>query len=397
MPPAPEPPSRPLRLLYVHNSADLYGASRSLTRLFKELDRNRFHPLVVLPEAGPLKVRLEALGVAVVVHPRLSIVTRQAYHSWRLLLFFVNYPLSVLFLWRLIRRQRIDLVHTNTGVMVSPALAAWLAGVPHLWHIRDWFQEFRSVWGLYSRYITWFSRRVLAVSEAIAGQFPDRRKVQVLHNGFTLEEFAMPRDRCRAEFRERFGLGSDFVVGCVGRIKLVRKGQEVLIQAAGQLHQLGRSARYLIVGSCFPGNEGHLLELQRLVHEFGLDGRVVFTGELADPRPAYAAMDVFVLPSVQPEPFGGVVMEAMAMGLPVIATRVGGSLDQVAEGETGFLVPPGDPAALAAKLQTLMDDPSLRERMSRAGPVRIERHFLLADMVRKLERLYTETVDLPAT
>jgi glycosyltransferase involved in cell wall biosynthesis len=71
-------------------------------------------------------------------------------------------------------------------------------------------------------------------------------------------------------------------------------------------------------------------------------GEVVLTGELADPKPAYAAMDVFVLPSAQPEPFGGVVLEAMAMRRPVVATAIGGSVDQVVDGETGFLVPPGD-------------------------------------------------------
>ena len=142
---------RPIRVLCVHNSADIYGASRCLVRLLKLLDRSRFSPLVILPEAGPLQAMIEEAGVEVVVHPRLSAVTRQSYHSWRLLLFLLNFPLSVLFLWGLIWRRRIDIVHTNTGVMVSPALAAWLARVPHLWHIRDWFQEFRAVWGPYSR------------------------------------------------------------------------------------------------------------------------------------------------------------------------------------------------------------------------------------------------------
>jgi glycosyltransferase involved in cell wall biosynthesis len=383
---------QPIRILYVNNCADFYGASRSLVRLLKQLDRSRFVPLVVLPEAGPLQQMITALGVEVVVHPWLSVVTREAYHSWRLLWFLFRYPLSVLFLWRLIRRRRVDLVHTNTGITVSPALAAWLAGVPHLWHIREWFQEFRSVWRPYACYITALSRRVIAVSEAIAAQFSYRRKVLVLHNGFTLEEFKVPKEQWRAEVRERFGLGQAFVVGCVGRIKFVRKGQEFLVQAASRLRQKGRQVRYLIVGSAAPGNESHLTELRRMIRELGLEEQVVLAGEMADPRPAYAAMDVCVLPSAQPEPFGGVVMEAMAMGLPVIATRLGGSIDQVAEGETGFLVPPGDPAALAEKIEQLMDDPSLRTRLGQAGPERIARCFLLADKVRELEQIYTESV-----
>jgi glycosyltransferase involved in cell wall biosynthesis len=384
----------PLRVLYIHNSADVYGASRSLFRLVQRLDRRRFTPLVVLPERGPLADRLRAAEVEVVVHPRLSVITRAAFGSWRLLGFLLHFPCSVIFLWRLMRRQRVGLAHTNTGVMPSGALAARLAGVPHLWHIRDWFQEFKWAWRPYARYICALSSKVIAVSEAIAGQFPSRDKVIVLHNGFALEEFQAPQAQHRQAFRERFGLGDHFVAGCVGRIKFQRKGQEVLVRAMHLLKQRGRTARCLIVGSPFPGNESHLAALQDLVRELCLEGSVLLTGEVADPRPAYAAMDVLVLPSAQPEPFGGVVMEAMAMRLPVIATAIGGSLDQVAEGVTGFLVPPNDPAALAARLEMLMDDPALRARMGQAGPERIARHFSLDQMMERVERLYEETISL---
>src|SRR5262249_18912916 len=153
------------------------------------------------------------------------------------------------------------------------------------------------------------------------------------------------------------------VVGCVGRIKFVRKGQEVLVQAAALLKERGLDAKYLIVGTTASGNEEHLTRLQQLIHDLGLVNDVVLTSELADPKPAYAPMDMFVLPSAQPEPFGGVVLEAMAMHLPVIATAIGGSLDQVVDGETGFLVPPANSQALAEKLEVLMRDPALRKRM----------------------------------
>ncbi|MBI3416137.1 MAG: glycosyltransferase [Verrucomicrobia bacterium] len=380
----------PLRILYVHNSADIYGASRSLLRLLGALDRAKFSPLVVLPEDGPLRPLIEARQIEVVIHPGLSVINRQVFHSWRLIWLFGQFPLSVTYLWRLIRRCKIDLVHTNTGVILSPALAARLGGVPHVWHVRDWFQEFRRFWPWYARYITGCSRCVLAVSEAIAAQFPRREKVLVFHNGFSLDEFAVPRDALALEFRRKWKLENEFVVGCVGRIKLVRKGQEVLIRAAALLAQRGRRAKFVIVGSPAPGSENHLEQLQQLVRELGLADRVVFTGEIKDTRTVYPALDLFVLPSAQPEPFGGVVMEAMAMGVPVIATNIGGSCDQVAEGETGFLVPPADPQALADKIALLMDDTKLRSRMSAAGPRRIKEKFSLTQMVNRFEKLYEE-------
>jgi len=384
--------TRPWRVLHVQNTADLYGGSRSLLRFIGAVDRRRFAPLVVLHEIGPLKTLIEEQGVEVVLHPRLSILARSTFHSWRLALFFLNYPLSVLFLWRLIRRRRIELVHTNTGVMPSAALAARLAGVPHVWHIRDWFQEFRTFWPAYSAYIRKFSRKVIAVSNAIADQFSPRDNVVVIHNGFALEEFQVPKEKLRAELRTRYGLHGQFVVGCVGRIKLVRKGQETLVRATAQLKQRGLNLMALIVGSTSAGNEDHLVQLQSLARELKIEDSVLFTGEMADPRGAYAAMDVMAMTSAQPEPFGGVVMEAMAMGLPVIATNIGGSLDQVVEGVTGLFVPPGDPAALADAIEKLMRDPELRQRMGAAAVERIRQHFSLSDMAGKIERLFEESI-----
>jgi len=382
------------RILFVTNAADLYGSNRSLLRLLPQLPRERFLPLVVLPEDGPLKPLLESTGVEVVVHRGLSVINRQVFRSWRLLPFFFQFPFSAVFLRRLIRRRHIDLVHTNSGVVISPALAARWAGVPHVWHIRDWFQEFRALWRPYARYILWGSRRVIAVSKPIAAQFPPDSRIIVINNGFSLAEFAVDKPALARQFRERYGLGEDFVVGCVGRIKQWRKGQEFLIQAAALLEKRGRRARYLIVGSPAPGNEIHLERLQQLIREQGLERSVVLTGELADPKPAYAAMEVFVLPSAQPEPFGGVVMEAMAMGVPVVATHIGGSVEQVAEGETGFLVPPADSAALADRIERLMADPLLRQRMGRAGPERIARHFSVEQMTGRIIQIYEEALGL---
>ena len=376
------------RILYVHNSADIYGASRSLVRLLGTLDREKFAPLVLLPADGPLAAQLRAIGVRVLVFPQLSVITREVFHSWRLVLFALRLPLSALALRRILRREKIALVHTNTGVILSPGLAAWLAGVPHVWHIRDWFQEFRSFWRMLEIWMRIFSTRIIAVSEPIAAQFSDRGKVSVINNGFDIAEFELGDPQAGAFFRQKYALGEGVVVGCVGRIKLQRKGQEVLLRAAGLLRERGLRAKFLVVGAPYVGNESHLEQLREIVRECGLGEDVVFTGELADPRPAYAAMNVFVLPSAQPEPFGGVVMEAMCNGLPVVATNIGGSIEQVADGETGCLVEPGDAVALAGKLEPLLRDAALRTRFGEAGRRRVAEHFTLPGMVEKITGVY---------
>ena len=377
------------RILYVHNSADLYGASRSLCRLMSVLDRQRFEPLVVLPEAGPLAKGLEKLGVRVLVEPSLAIVSRYTSFVRTLL---IHFPVSTWRITRLIRRERVALVHTNVGVIFSPAVSARLARVPHVWHIRESFEEFcGGMWAVYAAYMRGFSARIISVSSANAAQFPDQRNVEVIHNGFAAADFTVPDDSARRAARQQFGVSAaEFVTGCVGRIKLVRKGQEYLIQAAHFLKQRGWNMKHLIVGSPYRGNESHLERLSALVHDLELDGDVIFTGELQDTKAAYAAMDVFVLPSAQSEPFGGVVMEAMAYALPVIATSIGGSLDQVEDGVTGFLVPPADPAALAEKIEQLARDGQRGKAMGRAGRARLAEKFDLQRMARRVEALYDE-------
>lgn len=378
-----------MRILYVHNSADIYGASRSLSRLLQGLDRDRFEPLVVLPEDGPLRSHLQHLGVEVRIDSSLAIISR--YTSWFPLI-CQKFPRSVWRLYRLIRNEHIDLVHTNAGVIFSPGLAAKAARVPHIWHVRESFDEFKGLlWNIYSAYMTIVSDRIVAVSNAAAAQFQYQSKVAVVHNGFPLDEFAVDRELLRRQFRQRLNImETDFVIGCVGRIKWVRKGQEYLIQAGHLLKKRGILAKYLIVGSPYRGNESHLDRLKDLVRDLDLQNEIIFAGELQDPKPAYAAMDLFVLPSARPEPFGGVVMEAMAMRVPVIATNIGGSLDQVADGVTGFLVPPSDPIKLAEKIEVLINKPQLRQRMSAAALERLSDLFSVEQMLKKIESVYEQ-------
>lgn len=378
----------PRRILYVHNSADIYGASRSLLRLLQTLDRSKFDPIVLVPEAGPLTEAVAKLNIAVFNDPSLAVISR--YTSWTLEL-LNHFPLSVMHLLGLIRKHKVSLVHTNVAVAFSAAAAAKLARVPHVWHIRESFEEFKSgLWPIYSRYMQFLSDRIVAVSNATAAQFPDRRKVEVIHNGFSPMEFAVNHAELRRQFRQQFDIvETAVVVGCIGRIKWKRKGQEYLVQAAAALKSRGIAAKYLIVGLPYKGNESHLERLKQLAIELGVAKEVIFAGEIPDPKAAYCAMDIFVLPSAEPEPFAGVVMEAMALNLPVIATRIGGSTDQVEDGVTGFLVPPANAESIAANVEKLIRDAGLRHQMADAGKRRIASEFDLGRTVKRIEAMYS--------
>ena len=128
--------------------------------------------------------------------------------------------------------------------------------------------------------------------------------------------------------------------------------------------------------------------MKQLAQELGV--QAIFTGELPDARSAYAAMDVFALPSAQPEPFGGVVMEAMALGLPVIGTGIGGTTEQVADGETGFLVPPANPEAIAAAIAKLASDCEQRRQMGARGRRRVAEKFNIEAMTNRIVAVYKD-------
>jgi glycosyltransferase involved in cell wall biosynthesis len=382
-----------LRVLYVHSGNDIYGASRSLLRLVTGLDRRLVDPHVALPSEGELAGKLRQSGIDVAILPDLRVISRPILRSWRLWPFIIGLPLSILRLSRFIRRNRFDIVHTNTGVVVSSGAAARLAFVPHVWHVRDSFRQFGALWPMYARYVRWSSAWVVCVSRSVAEQFgPARDHLTVIHNALPAEACVPAPDEAIRQFRWRWALNGKQVVGLVGRIKLERKGHEVLAHAAALLMPKFDNLRFLVVGSPFPGNEEHLEQLLRLVKSLGVAERFIFVGEQDDVKPAYGAMDMLVVPSCDPEPFAGVVLEAMALGLPVIGSRIGGTPEQIEDGVSGLLTTPGDAGELAAAVERVLVEDDLRRRLSAGARCAVRDRFMFDVMLKKVMALYKSCV-----
>jgi glycosyltransferase involved in cell wall biosynthesis len=370
-----------MRIVSVNHTSDVYGASRCLERLVTRMVRDGHELLVILPCAGPLKEALDQLGVTVRLHPLLTIVDRNTTRTLRdRLALLVTLPLSVAWLMWTIARFRADVVHTNGGVALSPAFAAKLLRRPHVWQVREFFLEFPRLWSRYERIMFRLSDAIIAVSQAVRSQFSEktRSKVWVVYDGLPRDEFERSKVEAEARaLRRRLGLGHRLSACVIGRLKWRRKGQEVFIRAAALLKAKYPDAVYLVVGSAAPGSEDHLDRFRSLAKELGVAERVVFTGDIQDPRPVYASVDVSVAASVDPEPFGCIVMESMALGTPVIGSDAAGIAEQILDGETGYLVRPGDEHALAAALDTLFANHDLRRDMSRKGRERFLAGFEL--------------------
>jgi glycosyltransferase involved in cell wall biosynthesis len=177
------------------------------------------------------------------------------------------------------------------------------------------------------------------------------------------------------------------LLGLVARLHR-QKGLGDLLAAVAWVRERVPDVRLLLIG------EGELRdELEAQARALGLSGAVIFAGIRTDVAEIVAALDIFVLPSLW-EGTSNAVLEAMAAGLPIVATAVGGTPEVVVDGVTGLLVPPRDPSALAGALVTLLQDADLRHRMGRAGRERVKQYFSLERMVRRTEALYEELLSL---
>jgi len=390
----------PLRILYVHNGADLYGASRSLLRMAGTFAKDGHRVWVVLPEDGQLRAALERVGVEVVIQPDLAILSRvRGTARLRAVVLPVSWMVSSYRLARTIRRLRADIVHSNTATVLSGALAARIANVPHVWHVREIFTEFPILWPLYRVLMALLSDKIACISEAVARQFDlsaANNRICVVLNGLRPEEYAPPPpDRVR-EFRSHFNIAPDArVAAVVGRIKFGRKGQETFVRAAARIADRVPTAVFLIVGAPFPGNEEHVDRLKALIDELKIADRVVFTGEIEDMRIAYAAIDLLVLSSGLPEPFGLVLIEAMSFSKPVIGTAHGGPLEIVEDGRCGYLVPPDSPEKMAQAMERVLSNRELSVTLGNNGRQRFLELFRFETIHRSIQALYSTVLRRP--
>lgn len=381
------------------------GADESLLLVIKALDKARYGAHVLYPFDGYLLDKAEdnfylkeyeRLGVKVDFMPmtrfyRAGSIREIARHA-------VCFLPATLKLVRLIRRENISLVHTNSASLPCSGLAARLTGRPSLYHVREEVVRPVIFRRLIAQMVNLLADKIVCISNAVASMFLDSgvpsEKVMTIYNCVDLEEFD-PRINGDS-FRAELGISPDApLVGMVGRIS-PRKGHRYFLHAARLVSEVMPQARFVIVGdieSRIKKYTNLLAELKCLVVELEIADKVIFTGARQDIPRVMAALDMLVLAScseVAPEPFGRVLIEAMAMERPVVATWDGGVPEIVVDGTTGFLVPPRQPKPMARAILRLLKNRDMAREMGRAGRKRAEEMFTLPIQARRLSALYEE-------
>lgn len=383
------------RVLYLNPTADLYGASRCLLNLLAHRAPLDWTAEVILPAHGALEDELRKIGVPAHILPNLTVARKGLLSPRGLASLATTLLPSARAVARIARTMRADIVHTNSTVVLSGALAARLIHRPHVWHVREITATNSRLWRWYGPLMLRASQRVLCVSQSAAEQFasfPLRQRTQIIYDGLDPERITYPPGRAQA--RQTFGLPNDaLVVGTMGYLN-PRKGADILIEALVQVKAgYGGKVVALIAGDPYPGYEAYVEGLRARVHTLGLTDDVVFVGFLHDVARFFAAVDVFALPTHEPEGFPTTLMEAAAAGVPAIATRPGGACEVIDDGATGALIAPSSPTALAEVVIGLGRDVAKRRILGAAARRRALEEFALEQTITQMQRLYESLIE----
>lgn len=384
-----------LTVMYVDHTAQLSGGEIALCRLLSAL-REYINPIVVLGEHGPLEGELRSQGIEVITLP-LEDQTRTLRKDT------IRGPVAALkrlasvwsYAWalrKLIRQHGVDVVHTNSlKAGFYGCIAARLSGVPAVWHLRD---------RLATDYLPPFA---LVVTRLALVVLPT---TIICNSESTLETIDWPWLPKRlfsavvaaspipdvlesSEMSRRLGAVSRphqaFTIAMVGRIT-PWKGQLIVVRAFSEA-RLPESAVLVLMGSPMFGEDAYLAEIEQEVARRGLTGRVQLRGFVSDVLTALSRVDVLVHASTSPEPFGQVIVEGMAAGVPVVATRGGGPSEIITDGVDGLLYEAGDAARLAELVTVLHEDATLRDRLRVNGLIRA-RDFTPASIAPRVYEQY---------
>jgi L-malate glycosyltransferase len=385
-----------MKVLYVNHTAQVSGAEEALCDLLAALP-NDVEPVVAAP-VGPLEDRVSALGIEHVEIPATDGSLRpHPVHTPRAIGELARAGIAVK---RVAARVGADVVHANTvRAGLAAALARSLGAPPPVVSVHDCLPSSLSA-SLTRETIGAGAAVVIANSRHTAERFATRASspdMRVVNYGIDEKRFD-PSRIDRADARRSLGLAEDDSgLAVVGQLT-PWKGQDHAIRLLAELAPEHPDARLVLAGSVkFASaatrfdNPAYVRELHELTDSLGLGDRVLFVGERNDVPSVLRAVDVALVPSWE-EPFGRAVIEALAMGVPVVATDVGGPREVIAEGEGGYVLPPRDLGRWKDAVGTLLADPELRSEVGHRGQALVHRAFPMRRYVQGVLDAYATTL-----
>lgn len=376
-----------INILFIHQSADLYGSDKTLLLLLSKLDKSRFNPIVVIPLDGPLKEELEKENIKVIVGPVLKLY-RKMFTPKNILLFLKQIKKAVSILDELNREYKFDIIYSNTLAVLLGMVYAKKRKIKHIWHVHEIIVHPKKIAYVFPKLLNKYADVVVCNSKATMNNLILREKelankTLVIHNGLK-----PLRDDYVKISREDLGLEKDdFIITLIGRINRL-KGHKWLLNTLISNFKSNKNIKLLFVGSPVQGQEYYLEEIEEIIKEKNLDNSVKILGFKKDLRPILNLTDILVVPSIEAESFGLVALEAMLAKKPVIGSNHGGLTEIIIHNETGFLVEPNNERELAVAIQKLLNNKELREDFGTKGYNRAIKEFSEEKYVNSFESLF---------
>lgn len=363
-------------ILYLSSSSESHtGSPKALLDLVAKLDREIYNPILIAPEDGPLAENFRMLAGKTFFRKSVSL-------SGTNVLKFLK---SVYEFNKFYRSNNISLLHfNNVGWRDSAVVAAKLCKLPIVLHLHNNYDP-EHISGNFNFYLC---DKIIIVSDSMRGSFCSHprifRKIICIHNGVDFQKFI----EGAGTLRQTLPVGKNaLIVGYVGQL-CKRKGVDLLIKASVAVVRQYPDTFFIIAGADGVGEEGYTLKMKSLADESGVAHRFLFLGKRTDVPEVMNACDLLVVPS-RLEPFGKVIIEAMACRKCVVGSNVGGIPEIIHDGENGRLVPTNDVTALENAILEILGDGVLREKLACNGHRTVHENFSIDALVDKTQNVYS--------
>lgn len=385
------------KILYLHAGAEMYGADKVLLDLVTNIDKNKFYPIVILPNDGVLVTALKEKGidVRIVNYP---ILRRKFLNIIGMTTYSFNFFRYSLKLLKIIKKEKISILHVNTTAVLEGVFLKSFSKIKLVWHVHEIIVSPNLMFKLTSKLLSKFSDKVITVSEAVknhllsSGFFENKKElISVIYNGVDSSIFNPQVDG--AEFKKKNGIPNDkLVIGMIGRINRW-KGQKDFLSSVSTVLANHSDTVAVLVGGVFEGEEWREEELKSMISLDPNKDRIFQISFTKESNKVHKSFDIFVLPSINPDPLPTVVLEAMATGKPIVGYNHGGITEMVSEGYNGILVEPRNTEELARQIENLIADKKLRKQFGEDSLIRQSTFFSLNSYVHNFEEVYNNIID----
>lgn len=385
-------------ILFIHQSAELYGSDKTMLYFLSELDKTKYFPVIVLPFDGPLKVELEKNNIKVVIAPVLKLY-RKMFTPKNMLLFFKEYKKGIKVLDELNKEHNFKLVYSHTLAALIGIVFAEKRQIKHLWHVQEIIAKpkmfnigFKKLLSKKSNHKVVYDL-IATMNFWIKGNKSLAAKSEAVWNGIETDNVPTFSTERIQEVRCNFfkAIEDEIVIALVGRINSW-KGQQLLLKAFNILSKTNKNIKLVYLGSAPPNQEIFEIELKDKIKDFKLDERVIIIPFQKEISKFWNSIDIAVVPSTEPEPFGMVVIEAMLAKKPVVASNHGGPTEIVIDKHTGFLFEPNNFESLANALDKLINNKQMRIDYGKHGYQRVLEKFSLKSHVSHFEKIFEELI-----